>query len=226
MDHVASALAAALCAAYRPYLAKVSATHDIESEVAEGEAWLAAELEDLLSLPFVQQRRGPLELFQEALRFPTAGLAQLGVPAPKRSAAESTALPGDAYGLAPASSQDLGEEAWQAHIAWGAVKAGALTTVCWFGRDLTDRSKVEAAVSAADRRLAITPGDLSGCGTVVIDLDYPDAADLISEASEGGWRTVAYGPHVDRDRLGEATAMGATAVSRSKFFTDPGLFLG
>ena len=51
------------------------------------------------------------------------------------------ALPGDRYGLAPASSRELGDEVWEAHLRWGAAKAAALTgdqpTETGAGRDDT-----------------------------------------------------------------------------------------
>lgn len=95
--------------------------------VQEGATWLRTELTALLELPFAEQRRGPLELFQEAMRFPTAAMEAAGVVPIDRDAVATTALPGDLFGLAPASSQDLGEETWHVHLAWGAAKARALS---------------------------------------------------------------------------------------------------
>ncbi len=126
-DHSAN-LAEALVAVY-PHHVRRRAPHvmGLEAAVEEGAAWLQSELELLLSQPFSQQRRGPLEVFQEAMRFPTARLADLGVePIPRDPMAER-ALPGDLYDLAPASTRDLGEEVWAIHLAWGATKAAAIT---------------------------------------------------------------------------------------------------
>jgi hypothetical protein len=100
----------------------------IEEALAEGEAWLRSTLTDLLILPFPDQRRGPLEVFQEAMKFPTDFLRQAGVETPRRDPAAEAALPGDSYDLAPASSRDLGEEVWAIHLTWGATKAKALTS--------------------------------------------------------------------------------------------------
>ena len=97
-----------------------------QAAVGEGQAWLHAALTELLEVPFAEQRRGPLELFQEAMRYPTAALEAEGVEPADRNEVAKAALPGDLYDLAPASSQDLGEEAWYAHLAWGAAKARAL----------------------------------------------------------------------------------------------------
>lgn len=85
-----------------------------------------SELTALLARPFSQQPRGPLEVVQEAMRFPTSSLQQAGVPPADRDEVAVNALPGDVYDLAPASSRDLGEEAWVAHLRWGARKAQAL----------------------------------------------------------------------------------------------------
>ena len=85
----------------------------------------------LLSLPFHRQSRGPLELFQDAVRFPTAVLQEAGVAAVPGTRPPATALPGDLYDLAPASSQELGEDVWGAHLAWGAAKAAGPSARPW-----------------------------------------------------------------------------------------------
>lgn len=220
MDDTARALHQALVAVYRPYLAGVADAHDLGSAVDDGEAWLDRSLASLLSQPFVRQKRGPLEVFQEAMRFPTQALVGAGVPAPSREALELDALPGDIYGLAPVSSQDLGETVWTTHLAWGAAKARALTTVAWFGRDLSDRSKIESAAAGLGKRVVVIPESLLECGLVVIDLDYPQADDVIGTSTGGGWPTIVYGPHVGRDRLEAAERRGARALPRSRFFAD------
>lgn len=127
-----SDLAGILSGAWRPYVVRVleqrgwGTVDGLAGALDDGEAWLTAELADLLALPFADQGRGPLEVFQEAMRFPTAALAAAGVPTAVRDDVTANALPGDLYGLAPASSRDLGEEVWAAHLAWGVRKAAAL----------------------------------------------------------------------------------------------------
>lgn len=98
----------------------------MEVAISDGERWLDERLEELLGLAFDRQPRGPLELFQEAVRFPTEVLRTRGVAPPTRDEVARNALPGDDYDLAPASSSLLGEEVWAAHLAWGAAKAKAL----------------------------------------------------------------------------------------------------
>lgn len=61
--------------------------------------------------------------FQQAMSFPTAALTAAGTTPPSRDPVAVNALPGDRFDLAPASSRDLGEEVWRAHIAWGMAKA-------------------------------------------------------------------------------------------------------
>lgn len=123
----------ALVRAYRPHLLRLAEGRGwvvdpaLAGAIDRGEAWLSETLDELLSLPFEQQRRGPLEVFQQAMRFPTEALIEAGVDQAKRDAAVAAAIPGDVYDLAPASSAMLGEQVWQAHLAWGAEKAAAMT---------------------------------------------------------------------------------------------------
>lgn len=129
MSEVAAVLHRALVASYRPYVRRrlaeqgISLPEEMDAALAEGEAWLGEQLEELLRLPFHQQRRGPLEVFQQAMSFPTAALTAAGATPPRRDPVAVNALPGDRFDLAPASSRDLGEEVWRAHIAWGMAKA-------------------------------------------------------------------------------------------------------
>ncbi len=126
-------LAEALVRAYRPHLLRMAEARGwlVDPALAEaiglGEAWLSDTLDDLFSQPFARQRRGPLEIFQAAMRFPTEALADAGVDHVERDPAAAAAIPGDLYDLAPASSALLGEQVWQAHLAWGAEKAAAMT---------------------------------------------------------------------------------------------------
>ncbi len=128
----ARALREALSRVYRPWLVHLFETRGwevgptIAAAIDEGEQWLDAQLDRLLSEPFDVQRRGPLELFQEAMRFPTAALIDLGVEPAERDPMVERAIPGDVFDLAPASSSALGEKVWHAHLTWGAAKANAM----------------------------------------------------------------------------------------------------
>lgn len=128
----ASTLLDQLVGAYRPYVRRVAGEHGwdtvegVDAAVEAGAAWLEMALEELLDQRFDAQRRGPLEVFQEAMRFPSAALAAVGIPEVPRQAIAMKALPGDVYDLAPESSRLLGEDVWYAHLAWGAAKARAM----------------------------------------------------------------------------------------------------
>lgn len=130
LSDVSRGLLDALVVAYRDHVLRrlgEEATPQIDEVLSQGKEWLASSLAELLALPFTEQRRGPLEIFQEAIRFPTDHLAAAGRRPASRDPVAISALPGDVYDLAPASTRDLGEDVWATHLAWGAVKAAAIT---------------------------------------------------------------------------------------------------
>jgi len=246
MNPASASLHAALVAAYEPYVRQAMVTRGLATPpavvdaVQEGRVWLEGALHTLLALPFEAQRRSPLEVFQEALRFPTESIRETGVPPVLRDDAARRALPGDLYDLAPASSRDLGDSAWQAHLGWGVAKAkevagvvpaGAASppeptpprpprrpVVALVGADLMDRSRIEPAVLGAGlalevwRNPAALEAGLAGPLPVVVlvDLTHPSADTAIREAAGAGIRTYAFGPHVDDIALGRARSLGAT----------------
>lgn len=225
-------LRSALVGAYPPYVAAVlkargtAVPEMLDDAVGEGVAWLDEALGALLALPFRDQARGPLEVFQEAMRFPTGALLAAGVEQPLRDEAAVSALPGDHYGLAPASSQDLGEDVWAAHIVWGAAKAGAFRPwVSLLSDDLMDRSKVEPVVVEAGFRLVVwrdaaaVDVEAGRPVTALVDLTHPDADEVIRTVAESGVRVVGFGPHVDDMAMVRARTLGAVdALPRSVFF--------
>jgi hypothetical protein len=248
MHPESAAVHEAFIAAFGPYVEEAIAAREIQpppgwiDALARGTAWLDDSLSSVLRLPLGQQRRSPLEVFQEALRFPTEAIAATGRPPSHRDEASRRALPGDVYDLAPASSQALGEPAWRAHLAWGVAKArevaGAVGTeaavppprrasVALVGTDLMDRSRVEPVVSSVGLHLDVwrNPGAIeAGLGDVLpvlvlVDLTHPAADEAIASASAAGVRTVAFGPHVDDVALVRAKSLGASdALARSRFF--------
>ena len=113
----------AFVSAYRPYTEARLAERGwvVPIDVLDaGEAWLAETLAEQLQRPMLEQRRGPLEI-----KYPTVSLAEQGLQPAQRDEVTTEVLPGDAYDLAPASSRDLGEDVWMAHLAWGSAKAQA-----------------------------------------------------------------------------------------------------
>ncbi len=117
--------------------------------VRQGAQWLAGELRQWAARPVGEQRRGPLQIFQTAVAFPTAALQAAGVSPQPRDPSAERALPGDLYGLAPASSRDIGGEAWRAHIAWGIAKAKQVADVVPAGAASTGDATGARAVPAS-----------------------------------------------------------------------------
>jgi hypothetical protein len=60
------------------------------------------------------------------MKFPTDALTGADVAPVVRDDVTVAAMPGDRFALAPASSSELGDDAWRAHLAWGAEKASAI----------------------------------------------------------------------------------------------------
>lgn len=188
--------------------------------LAEGEVWLRETLSTLLDLPFQRQRQGPLEVFQEAMSYPTEALTADGVPPPVRDEAVARALPGDVYDLAPASTRLLGDEVWAAHMAWGVQKAAAISRVVLIStRNLVDRSRIEAAAEKSSLRTARWNGSASGAALVCVDLELDDAMTVVEAAVAERVPVVAYGPHRSPDLLRAAGNAGAMALARSAFFS-------
>ncbi|HSF87191.1 MAG TPA: hypothetical protein VLG28_16240 [Acidimicrobiia bacterium] len=194
-----------------------------------------------------QQSALPLELFREALLGPTQRTLALGGVPEARSGMERDALPGDVFGIAPATSRDLGDDAWKAHVAWGLARAETIAgmvprpgpapagvRVALFGSNLMDRARIEAAAGAAGYEIALwrNPAALAGGvaagppAIVLVDLQHPAALDAIRTLSTLPARVIAFGPHVDDHAQAAAGALGADDVlTRSQFFRRlPGLF--
>lgn len=227
-DEFSARLHEAFVAAYGPYVETKLGERSlppIPEAVAEGSAWLDTALLELFDQPAAEQRRSPLELFQEAMQFPTAALEAAGVPPVPRDPVSESALPGDIYDLAPASSQALGEGVWQVHLEWGASKAAALRPLAVLvTRNLMDGSKVEAAGASRGyrvetvRRVDAVPEQAV---VVLVDLEHPDADEAVRSFSGQAARVVAYGPHIDDIAMVRAQALGADEVMpRSRFFKD------
>jgi hypothetical protein len=235
MDDLAARLHATFLAAYRPTVrgrlraSGLAEPRGLDAALDTGEAWLDRSLRSVLEVAFAEQRRSPLEVFREAVRFPTEALEAAGIDPPRRDPATEAALPGDHYDLVPGSSQDLGEEAWRAHLAWGAAKARAMSrlTVGLLSSDLMDFARVEAAASAAGYSVAVwadaaAVADHSGRLPAVafVDLAHPEADDVIRALAARSVRVTGYGPHVDDLAMIRARLLGATdALARSRFFT-------
>jgi hypothetical protein len=201
MDAPALALHSAFVGAFSPYLKGIFAERglpDIAPEVVSvAEQWLSDELSTLLELPYAGQRRSPLEVVQEAMTGPTVALQASGAKPPLRDPVSVAALPGDVYGIAPASSSQLGEDAFHAHLAWGVEKARALAplvsgglTVLVVSGDLMDRSKFEDAVTGAGLQMSLwgRGNDGGRPAMAFVDLNHSDSDEAIS-SSDRLWTT-------------------------------------
>lgn len=251
MDTEADRLRRALVDAFPSYLRRRLAEIDapaIDPAVVAAAERLDAELGDLLSRPPAAQDRSPLQVVRDVLAEPTSALSALGVPGVDRDPEQEALLPGDRYGLAPATARDLGDEAWQAHLAWGVAKAREVAgmvpatdrqeptgpLVALVSTELMDRSKLSSVAESAGYAVAVTRNPaavtdlLDGRRPVVafVDLSHSAADEAMRLLAAGGVRIVAYGPHVDDVALARARSLGAAeALPRSRFFHDPGRYL-
>ncbi|HEX4864482.1 MAG TPA: hypothetical protein VFV02_10435, partial [Acidimicrobiales bacterium] len=87
----------------------VRAASDVGGEVRR---LLAADVDD--------QPTTPLELVRSAVRYPTAVLVELGVPAVERDEFSTRRFPEDVYDLTPASLADVDPSLGEIGIVWGA----------------------------------------------------------------------------------------------------------
>jgi hypothetical protein len=90
---------------------------------ATAAANLGLELRRLLAADIDEQWTTPLDLVRSAVRYPTALLAELGVPPIERDEFSVRRFPQDIYALAPASLADLDPSLTEIGIVWGAAKA-------------------------------------------------------------------------------------------------------
>lgn len=212
MDDVSRELIEALVEALPPYLDDrikvlgIEAPPGWELVCSEAATRLRAELDDLLSRPFPQQRSGPLEMVQSAVEGPTEALRGSKAAPVERDDVVRSLLPGDVFALAPASSRALGERAWRAHLAWGAAKAAWMTrrrrpmikidrgrhglpsleageglvALLVHGFPLDSEMWVDQLAGLAGRRHVVAP-DLRGHGDSVWQGDDVHAMDLLAD---------------------------------------------
>lgn len=84
---------------------------------------IGATLDELLALDLDQQWTNPLTVIRTAARYPSAILADLGVPPVDRDGQAAAIDPDDHYDLTPAAFADFGPEVHELGIQWGAAKA-------------------------------------------------------------------------------------------------------
>lgn len=94
--------------------------------------------------------------------------------------------------------------------------------------DLADRARIAAVVPGATfvGAAAALPAAAESADVVVVDLARPGVADVLEAVVDAASRVIGYGPHVAVELLALATAAGAEAVPRSRFFRDVEAFIG
>jgi hypothetical protein len=84
---------------------------------------VAPRVRALLAEDLDEQRTTPLALVRQAVRYPTAVLAEAGVPPVERDALAVEQHPADDYDLTPATFADLDPALHEPGLEWGAAKA-------------------------------------------------------------------------------------------------------
>jgi hypothetical protein len=240
-----AAVAEAFVAAYPAYLkSRLELTApgtDVGDGLRQGVQWLEGELNQWVAQTAAEQHRGPLQIFQTAVAFPTAALEAAGVAPPKRDASAIQALPGDQYALAPASSREIGGDAWRAHIEWGIAKARLIAEVVpaaaasqgeASGRPRATRALAAVTMDQADRasihlvasgrglpvRHWRNPGAIAnGLESesprwAVVDIDHAAADEAVRLLSAAGVKVAVYGPDPDDIAMARWMALGAATV--------------
>lgn len=204
----------AFVAAFPGYLAERLSAAGIEADVSEaarqGEEWLRGELGQWQRSAPGTERRGPLQIFQTAFAFPTAALEAEGVAPVRRDPGAESALPGDTYALAPASSREIGEEAWRAHVAWGVAKAKLVADVVPAAAPQSTISIAVVTMEQADR--ASVHLVAAGRGVAVHHWRNPGAIQAGLEAEIPRWSVVDAG-HAASDEAVRALADAGSRVA-------------
>ncbi len=205
---------------------------DVGEGIRQGAAWLAGELQQWAGLAASAQGRGPRQIFQTAIAVPTAALGTAGVRSASRDATAESALPGDEYGLAPASSREIGEEAFRAHVAWGVARAremaemvpaapsSAEPVVAVVTMDQGDRGAVQH--TAAARGLTAiawrNPGAIeAGLESAppkwaVVDMSHRAAEEAVRLLATAGVMVAVYGSEPDDIATARWMSLGASTV--------------
>jgi hypothetical protein len=232
-------LSAAFAGAFPRYLTEkvggfgVEVTAELAATISAATTGLETSLADLLAVPPAEQEQSPLELVRTTTLPITRLLSEAGVPQPKRDADEAEIHPEDLYGLYPATSRDLGEQAWQAHMQWGIEKArlvaglvpaadtpaAPMPTVALFGLSAERRDAVAAAAQDRGygtlvwRNPAALADEIGKKPTVVlVDLGHPSAHDAVRQLVAAGIRVVVVGDRIDDFATAGVLALGAEAA--------------
>ncbi len=165
-------LVAAMIAAFSGYLRRrvgdlgLIAGPGVDDAISRASDQLARSLSALLAAPAAAQTESPLQLCRDATEPVSLSLVDMGVRPIGRDAWEQESHPEDRFGLFPASSNELGEEAWRLHLQWGVDKARALAavtpdgdppakvpSVALFGVAVEDRDALAEAITGRGYRV-------------------------------------------------------------------------
>ncbi|MCL1593125.1 MAG: hypothetical protein M3132_02080 [Actinomycetia bacterium] len=177
----------AFVAAYPTYVAESLTALGVQMDavladaVVDGVGVLDGLLRHLEVTPVLEQRSSPLEIFRESLRPIDRALTLLGVPTPSGGSAARSIAPWDRYGLAPGSSQVLGEAAHEAHLRWGFTKAVAMSASV----DDTAGPALGVFASLDDRDAIVPQAERSSYRTVVLPSDRSVSV-VVASADELG----------------------------------------
>lgn len=108
--------------AWQPGLGRTLEPQAVEAG-ARARDEIGPQVRALLAADVDAQATGPLALLRRAVPYPTAVLAEAGVPPVVRDAFAEQAFPDDVYGLAVAAFADLDPALHDAGLVWGAAKA-------------------------------------------------------------------------------------------------------
>ena len=97
--------------------------HAAKEAAALGRSEVSRQLQAALTVDVDVQRTNPLQVLRDAVSYPTAVLAELGVAPVERDEMDIRIMPGDVYGLSPAHWNDVSESLLEPGIIWGAAKA-------------------------------------------------------------------------------------------------------
>lgn len=229
-----SELRAALVEAYPTYVARTLGERGIDvgpvvaDAIVEGASVLDALLTSLESIPPTDQRHSPLELFREALRPVDHALDVVGAPLPKGHRVVPMAS-WDRYGLAPGSSVVLGTRAHEAHLAWGAAKAGFVAPLVTHpGVAVVVGEGVKPAIIdlVEARGFRVVLDETADVALALVEIGPSGASDAVTRFGRRGVHVIAFGDDVNDLSTPGIRALGASKVaSTSDLLADPDRYL-
>jgi len=233
MTDPAPNIRASFVAAYPEYVARVLADRGIEigpsiaDAIVVGTGVLEGLLAALERTPAGLQRHTPLEIFGESLRPVDNALGIAGIKAQPSDDQQRALVPRDSHGLSPGSSQQLGADAHEAHLRWGAWKARAHAVRPRAGL-LCIESDAPVLLEQLNE-LGYEVQNLPSADSLalgLVDISVAGADQIIADVSSAGTLVVAFGPDPDDMVRIRTKALGASVVAtRVELLDDLGSYL-